>query len=919
MGIHISRPRLEQSSRNEGLAKEVNKSRGWKANPERTQRPSQSKPASFRVEQSDSEKDQNEKQGDEKEAVLARPQEMLHHGSENHRKSNGITDSARISSQSGTHHGSSFTETIVNDVAMRVSQIWSKIDDGVSKWLKINKARPASATKGWKVVRLFVSSTFTDFYSEREVLVKRVVPHLNQWCLERKIQLIECDLRWGIPKDSTANDTIDICLSEIEKCLEETGGQAFFLNLLGERYGWVPNIQEINQDTVSKFGLIDGISMTHTEVLHAALRSNSQNALFLFRDASILQQLPEEVGPLFAEPTEFGQDSLAELKSQLRDRFPKQVLEYSCSFGSVETSPENTKVFLTDLDDFEEKVADFFKVAIERMYPQVDEDLTKDEWNFVFQDAFIEKKGALLVGREAEREQIVDFVSGGNNYGDLAQNYLLVTGSSGIGKSSLLASVVRQLKATSTNCIYNFASASPGSTLSASVREIFTRELMKWLGLDHTDFHDMTYEDKIAKYHEMIQLFGKEQKQMVIIFDAVNQFSNSQASLLNWLPSDLHSSVKCIISCTNDCQLLELIERKLKQGSLIKMHLSGFASADTKEYIQSIFARYNKRLDEEQMEVFASRHEACNPLWLSLACEELRIFGEFERLSIKIRDLPDSLQELVFAVLKRLISEDETGILKAAVCLLGCSTSGLTETELRWSCGNGEDQLPLLAWKRCRLLLQPYLLMVSKRRGEENLAFFHDSVNIVIRTRLLGEISEKRSYHSRLANVFKHHCDDDMRVAEELPSQLEQANEFRELVEFYSKDKRSIRSSSVDRSFKLQKIRCQTRILVTQDMFCSPVYICNMCSHRVRAFTPLPDLNKDVCVICGNRVAFKKDTAMAYVCLKHKDATSPGTSKCYSCKSVIFLQQRTTGISFSQMYLCLYCSSSGRRCIKLQY
>lgn len=49
---------------------------------------------------------------------------------------------------------------------------------------------------GWKTIRIFVSSTFKDFHSEREALVKRVFPDLRNWCESRRLQLIECDLRW---------------------------------------------------------------------------------------------------------------------------------------------------------------------------------------------------------------------------------------------------------------------------------------------------------------------------------------------------------------------------------------------------------------------------------------------------------------------------------------------------------------------------------------------------------------------------------------------------------------------------------------------------------------------------------------------------------------------------------------------------
>ena len=63
----------------------------------------------------------------------------------------------------------------------------------------------------------------------------QVVSELREWCEEKSIQLIECDLRWGVPKDSTTEATIRTCLGELDRCSEETDGEPFFLNMLGER------------------------------------------------------------------------------------------------------------------------------------------------------------------------------------------------------------------------------------------------------------------------------------------------------------------------------------------------------------------------------------------------------------------------------------------------------------------------------------------------------------------------------------------------------------------------------------------------------------------------------------------------------------------------------------------------------------
>lgn len=52
-----------------------------------------------------------------------------------------------------------------------VKKCWAEIHCQKSKAPRKEEKKP---DLGWKEIRLFVSSTFRDFHSEREVLVKRV-------------------------------------------------------------------------------------------------------------------------------------------------------------------------------------------------------------------------------------------------------------------------------------------------------------------------------------------------------------------------------------------------------------------------------------------------------------------------------------------------------------------------------------------------------------------------------------------------------------------------------------------------------------------------------------------------------------------------------------------------------------------------
>ena len=63
------------------------------------------------------------------------------------------------------------------------------------------------------------------------------------------------------------------------------------------------------------------------------------------------------------------------------------------------------------------------------------------------------------------------------------------------------------------------------------------------------------------------------------------------------------------------------------------------------EIVTEYLGRFNKKLDEDQMISLLSKDSSENPLWLSVACEELRVFGEFRRINDKINTLADGLLE----------------------------------------------------------------------------------------------------------------------------------------------------------------------------------------------------------------------------------------------------------------------------------
>ncbi len=87
---------------------------------------------------------------------------------------------------------------------------------------------------------IFVSSTFTDTYKERNVLQEQILPELRKLGSQQDIQVLFYDMRFGVKDESTLDHTTwQCCQDSIRECQEESAG-LFFMSLQGNKYGYRP-------------------------------------------------------------------------------------------------------------------------------------------------------------------------------------------------------------------------------------------------------------------------------------------------------------------------------------------------------------------------------------------------------------------------------------------------------------------------------------------------------------------------------------------------------------------------------------------------------------------------------------------------------------------------------------------------------
>ena len=152
-----------------------------------------------------------------------------------------------------------------------------------------------SESEKQRVVRVFISSTFRDMHAEQDELVKFTFPELRRKCRERQVEFVEVDLRWGITEEETKQGKVlPIIMKEIEH------SKPYFIGLLGERYGWVPD--NIPKELLEKEKWLEehlgktGKSVTELEILHGVLNNPdmAEHAFFYFRDPAYIKSIPSE-------------------------------------------------------------------------------------------------------------------------------------------------------------------------------------------------------------------------------------------------------------------------------------------------------------------------------------------------------------------------------------------------------------------------------------------------------------------------------------------------------------------------------------------------------------------------------------------------------------------------------------------------
>ena len=689
--------------------------------------------------------------------------------------------------------------------------------------------------KPWQTISIFISSTFRDMHSERDVLVKKVFPRIREKLLPYRIKLVDIDLRWGITAEQADNDkTIGFCLDSIEGC------RPFFLGILGERYGWIPDktpgeIAERFPNALSG----SGNSITAMEIIHGVLAPPDQypkkrplmrlasafrdktgeasNALFFFRDPAFEADLPDAFKPVMTSESPEHKQKLDQLKNQIRKvtkKYPP-VEDYPCRFGGLavdwdllaEGAPQevvtfmetylsnnritpdainqaseavlewlqqNATVVLEDLDEFAAKVESSLWTMLAEAIPELNAPPVKDLPPGELEDAahlsVAEELTGIFLGRKELRESFSQ---------DPGGSLLVYSGQTGSGKSALMARLAmdwHQQHSEGTPVLH-FTGA---TALGSKPDQLYARLLRLVCNATHQPLPESPDPGFAANVLRSAIESIPDESEVLIAVDGTERMFGEGSFDLRWIPERIPAKTTILLTVGEDQPDAGSMMNQLRDLHATFFRIPVMRKEERTELIRKLPALWAKTMDDKQIRLLSDHPAANLPLYLTIALEELRKFGSYERLEKRIDRFPTQTGEeglilLYDQMLQRLEREMGEELVSKPLSLLALSETGLTEQELNRLCSNLDPGEMASLWRSLRIHLSDNLGL---------LGFYHNTLRKAIFQRYLNTPDAIKRIHRQLVAFFREISDMERALPELLAHHraLEDWDDIRELL-----------------------------------------------------------------------------------------------------------------------------------------
>lgn len=567
---------------------------------------------------------------------------------------------------------------------------------------------------------IFVSSTFQDMQAERDIIRQKVFPAINKVaaCHNDHIEFI--DLRWGIDtlKQSEQEASIKImsvCLNELRR------SDDLMIILLGDRYGWTPDIAYLRNlqriwDIVS---IREQMSATAFEIEHGVFHGNKR-ALVYFRKLENIGVT--DIPGFYFEQNSENRKHLEKLKNRLRKNSRCKVQEYSVHFkdGTIEQD---------DMDAFARRLKEDLEKELAEKWEEFDQLSNFDQeqeiqWGFIQQKA----EGFCARGREIDllMSKIQSWSNGSKckNQNVFSKNFVhFIIGSSGSGKSTMLSKLAVCLRQEGRDVLPFIGGLTMDSNDTIRVlnnivyyieeqleidhqvkfgvdeaRYVTKKELGESVAQGHTSIATLNRQKLQKRLEEVAEQYVDGHSPLIVLIDALDQFyPDENRDDLVFCSPKLNGNVQFIITCTPE----------IKTKAVDKTILKKLKGDDQLLTIRSALKYRHKEISEEVISELLKSKGTENPLYISMVMDGLMLMdqkdfclinrqgGQSDAIASYQKNLiaffPEDLSEMAVSLFEKSGEIIGKPFTQKALEYIAISRQGLRESDLAYCMGKDWD------------------------------------------------------------------------------------------------------------------------------------------------------------------------------------------------------------------------------------
>ena len=538
------------------------------------------------------------------------------------------------------------------------------------------------------------------------------------------VNWVEVDLRWGITSEEAAEGkVIRLVLEEVRRC------KPFFIGILGERYGWVPDSLPV--ELIEIYPWIRGFpnaSVNELEIIQGVLSDPQMlgYGLMYFRDPHFTEQLPATVRPNFESESASSRSKLELLKQRIRNAADEEV----CLLRENYSNPEELCRWI--LDDFGRLLNTFLPDS--EVVDPLNQEAKRHE-------AYAQSLRRVYIGRPESFSRL-DVHGDGN--GDKP---LVISGETGSGKSALVANWVAHYRQMHPDAfvLEHYIGATPDSTDCAMMLRRIIAEFKRRFDLTGEIAHKP---DVLCSSFPNWLHMAASKGRVILVLDELNHLEDRDSTPnLLWLPTDTPSNLRIFVSMPPSRSLDAVSQRGWEM-----LCVGSLTPTERERLIVSYMQIFGKRLDAHRLARLAHAPASANPLFLKLLLDELRQFGQFDQLDERFQYYLSALNlsELYERIFQRWEQDYDPDLVRQSLTLIWASRAGVSEIELLDLLGRYDKPLPRAAWRSFQLTAESVFI---SRSG--HLSFANICAREAVGHRYLSTPEARRAVHRKLEEYFK--------------------------------------------------------------------------------------------------------------------------------------------------------------------